>query len=669
MSTTETDITDQSITDEDFSGIDESLHATVCEIYAATGHREFAISVAKNAQRQLTQPELALALLLNVIDDAIDAGISQRTQLASGCSIVEILDQLFPSADPWNALDAGHAWCELDTQLAKLTDLPQLPPAVYKHTRFAVRMAQYAYAATGDSDFAVNLAEACQTKATKSWKPALWSVIRAAATAGADLDTRIRCSNLRELLRFLDPDKDIDAEWSVEAKKAANEARRGEIARALDAEFDDEFVAFFGRYLHWFDDKDATQLLAPVGDILTYANNECFDMDDVATALKRHVGIPGPIVDEAREELARRERAEERKEMLREIKGHYRDGQFAEFHASHTTLSSAAEGKSSVPPAIWGSGTEVICPEGESTIIESGPGVGKTTIAGLLVRGMLFGGEVLGYPVRKLSDGQRILYLAMDRPQQIIRSLLRQFTPQQIEESEQLIIRQGPLPADAAENDHLLKDLADYYYADVLILDSVKDAALGLSEDRAAAIYQRGRQRLLQSGCQLLELHHLTKGGDAYGSIWLNAGVGSVIRLKGAAGGPTATLTQQKSPARMIDPIHIVHDRANGEMAVAPKRAADTVGCDAGETGETAAGATEPTTAGLPDWIAGQGREGVTSAQAADWLYGSSGRNDKVRAARALNALCGADGPLRYVEGSRGGDVKTPARWVGRSDD
>lgn len=665
MSTADTDIPDQSIADEDLAGIDESLHATVCEIYAATGHREFAITVAKNAERQLAKPELRFALLLNVVDAAIDAGISQRTQLATGGSIVELLDQLFPSADPWNELDAGHAWYELDTQLAKLADLPQLGRSFYEKPRFAVRLGQYTYAATGNSEFAARLAAAVEM-ATKGKKPALWQVIESAIAAGADLDTRMRCSNLRELLRYLNPDKDVDAEWSAEAKKVANAARRAEIVRALDAEFDDEFAAFLGRYLPWFDDKDATQLPATVGSVLTHANNECFDMDDVADALKRHVGIPGPIVDEAREELARRERAEERKEMLREIKGHYRDGQFAEFHTSGTTLSSAAEGKSSVPPAIWGSGTEVICPEGESTIIESGPGVGKTTIAGLLVRGMLFGGEVLGYPVRKLSDGQRILYLAMDRPQQIIRSLLRQFTPQQIEESEQLIIRQGTLPADAAENDHLLKDLADYYYADVLILDSVKDAALGLSEDRAAAIYQRGRQRLLQSGCQLLELHHLTKGGDAYGSIWLNAGVGSVVRLKGAAGGPTATLTQQKSPARMIDPIHIVHDRANGEMAVAPKRAADMGGCD---VGESAAGATEPSTAGLPDWIAGQGREGVTSAQAADWLYGSSGRNDKVRAQRALNALCGDDGPLRYVEGSRGGDVKTPARWVGRSDD
>lgn len=659
------DITDQPITDEDLAGIDESLHATVCEIYAATGHRDFAISVAKNAERQLTEPQLRFALLLNVVDAAIDAGISQRTQLATGGSIVELLDQLFPSANPWYALDAGQAWYELDTQLAKLADLPQLGRSFYKKPRFAVRLGQYTYAATGNSDFAARLAAAVEM-ATKGKKPALWQVIESAIAAGADLDTRIRCGNLRELLRYLNPDKDIDAEWSRGVDKLANEKRRSEIARALAEEFDDEFATFFGRYLHWFDDKDATQLLGTVGSVLTYAGKECFDMGDVADALKRHVGIPEQIVDEARGKWASDKRAEERKEMLREMSANYQKGQFATFSHGTTSLSFAAQGNSSVPPAIWGSGMKVLWPEGESTIIESGPGVGKTTIAGLLVRGMLFGGEVLGYPVRKLPDGQRILYLAMDRPQQIIRSLLRQFTPKQIEESEQLIIRQGPLPADAAENDHLLDDLADYYRADVLILDSVKDAALGLSEDRAAAIYQRGRQRLLQSGRQLVELHHLTKGGDAYGSIWLNAGVGSVVRLKGAPGGPTATLTQQKSPARMIDPIQVVHDRANGEMAAAPKQAADTGG---GDAGETAAEAPESTTTGLPDWITGQGQEGVTAARAAEWLYGSDGRNHRERAQRALNALCGDDGPLRYVEGSRGGDVKTPARWVAKCND
>lgn len=667
MDTLETDITNHPITDEDLAGIDEQLHGTVRDLYAASGHREFAITVARNAERRRTHPELQLALLLNAVDSAIDSGQRPDTQVASGRSLVEMLAQLFP-AEP-GTQEAAHVWHELDTQLAKLAGLPQLPRDFYSQVRAAVRIGQYAYAATESSDFAVAMAGAFETKVTKGRKPSLWPVIQSAIAAGADLDTRIRCSDLRGLLRFLDPDKDIDVDWSKSADEIAITARHAEIARALAAEYDDDdkdFSPFFSRRLNWFDNKDDPQLLGKVCNFLDGADEECLAMDDVATALKRHVGIPDPIVDEAFDKLANRKKEEERRKVLQRIRGHYdTDGQYRILGTSVIPMSLAAAGNTSVPPAIWGEGMDVLWTEDESLIIEASYGVGKTTLAGLLLRGKFCGGEVLGYPVRKLPDGQRILYLALDRPEQIVRSMLRQFTQQQLDElGNRLSIWRGPLPGDAAENDHLLTDLADMHEADVIFVDSVKDAALGLSEDRAAAIYQRGRQRLLQSGRQLVELHHLTKGGDTYGSIWLNAGVGSVVRLKGAAGGPTATLTHLKSPARRVDPIEIIHDRANGGMTVAAKQAAERGGCDAGEST-----ADEPTAAGLPEWVAGHGPEGVTGSQAADWLYRSNGRNDKVRAQRALNALCGEGGPLRHVGGSRGGDIKTPARWVARCHD
>ena len=78
-------------------------------------------------------------------------------------------------------------------------------------------------------------------------------------------------------------------------------------------------------------------------------------------------------------------------------------------------------------PALWGEGDRVLWAEGEALMVCGGPGVGKTTITGQLVRALLAGGDVLGLPVARR---RRVLYLAMDRPRQIARSLRRQFGPE-----------------------------------------------------------------------------------------------------------------------------------------------------------------------------------------------------------------------------------------------
>ncbi|UGU08154.1 AAA family ATPase [Mycobacterium intracellulare subsp. intracellulare] len=556
---------------------------------------------------------------------------------------------------------------------------------------FLHQTAKYVYSTTGSKEFAILLCKKIHAKrqgeVSSSW--GFRDIINSALDHGVDRDLMVtKTQTLAQVLQlaFRDHCNDVDAQWTRIEEERAKEASNAKILHALEAEYDDEFAEFFYRRLHHFedradDDRLVGQLYFPsrpgitnedLGFLLE-ADRECFDMDDVASALKKHVGLPVAVVDKAYEKFERGKLDKKRNEKLRNIRSHYEsDAHYRSLagvdgRAAVIPISWAAAGNTSAPPAIWGKGHDVLWAEDESLIFESSYGVGKTTAAGRLVRGLLYGEELLGQPVRQLADNQRILYLALDRPEQIVRSMLRQFTQAEFDAlGARLSIWRGPLPFDAAENDHLLTDLADMHEADVIFIDSVKDAALGLSEDRAAAIYQRGRQRLLQSGRQLCELHHLTKGGDAYGSIWLNAGVGSVVRLKGAAGGPTATLTHLKSPARRLDPIQIIHDRPNGGMTAAPKQETTRFGDDAGESD---ADMPEPSPAELPNWVAEQGPEGITATDAANWLYGSSGRNDKVRAQRALNALCGDDGPLRYVEGSRGGDVKTPARWVGRSDD
>lgn len=165
-------------------------------------------------------------------------------------------------------------------------------------------------------------------------------------------------------------------------------------------------------------------------------------------------------------------------------------------------------------PAVWGRGTQVLWSKGEALMIAGGHGLGKTSLAGLLLKGLVgLQPDVLGLPI--YDFGWHILYLAMDRPAQIARSLGRQFGPEHRSAlKERVTFWKGPPPRDLAANPALLAQMATYYGAGAVIVDSLKDAAVRLSEDAVGAQWNRARQHLLTQGCQLLELHHSTKRGS-----------------------------------------------------------------------------------------------------------------------------------------------------------
>jgi hypothetical protein len=70
-----------------------------------------------------------------------------------------------------------------------------------------------------------------------------------------------------------------------------------------------------------------------------------------------------------------------------------------------------------------------------------------------------------------------------------------------------LRIWQGPPPADLARYPVMLGDLAALADADTVVIDSLKDAALKLSDDESGSGWNRARQR----GAELIELHHPRK--------------------------------------------------------------------------------------------------------------------------------------------------------------
>lgn len=229
-------------------------------------------------------------------------------------------------------------------------------------------------------------------------------------------------------------------------------------------------------------------------------------------------------------------------------------------------------------PAVWGEGDHVLWAEGEALMIAGSAGLGKTTLTGQLVRARLGLQEsVLGLPVARGAG--KVLYLAMDRPRQIARSLRRHFTLEDREVvSENMVIWQGPPIEDMASNDRLLVEMCQMHGADTVIVDSIKDAAIGLTNDEVGAGWNRSVQNAIRAGVEVLEMHHLvkknsdgnapTKLADVYGSTWLTAGVGSVILLHGVAGNPEVNLLHLKQPAEVVGPWKVQHDHKAGTSSV-----------------------------------------------------------------------------------------------------
>lgn len=223
---------------------------------------------------------------------------------------------------------------------------------------------------------------------------------------------------------------------------------------------------------------------------------------------------------------------------------------------------------------VWGEGPACLWATGEACTLVGGQGVGKTTLAAQLVHARLgLSDAVLGLPVAPAA--RRVLYLAMDRPRQIARAMRRTFAE---DRPDGLVVWPGPPLADLAKHPETLLLLAEVAEADTVVVDSIKDAAVGLSDDEVGAGYNRARQRLLTAGVELLELHHTIKrtagGGkpreleDVYGSVWITAGAGSVLLLDGKPGDAVVRLHHLKQPADEVGPLQVLHDHDRGLSSI-----------------------------------------------------------------------------------------------------
>lgn len=301
--------------------------------------------------------------------------------------------------------------------------------------------------------------------------------------------------------------------------------------------------------------------------------------------------------------------------------------------------------------AICGDGHAVVWPVGEPFMVVGSPGVGKSTVTEqlMLARSAVWAPTWLGYTVRPTKPGRTALYLAMDRPPQIARSLRRMVTEDQRGLlNERLEVWRGPLPPEVRiERDprSLLVWIEETFpRSEDVYADSLKDMGCKLSSDEGGTALNTAIQIVVQSGRQWVSVHHDRKAeagtktkraaqlDDVYGSVWLTAGHGSVMLLWGDPGDTAVELRHLKPPDEPVGPLSITHDHTTGRSTVIT----DTEGS-------------------IISALVAAGQGGATVAQIALAALHSNNRAAQERVRRDLKKLEDEGAAKKVGEGGRGG--------------
>jgi hypothetical protein len=308
-------------------------------------------------------------------------------------------------------------------------------------------------------------------------------------------------------------------------------------------------------------------------------------------------------------------------------------------------------------PPIWGRGSEIIWPEGEPFMLAGNQGVGKSTLAQQLVlaRMGVRPSEFLGYPVRPVRRGYKVLYLAMDRPRQIARSFRRMVTEKDRNLlNRRLVVWRGPLShLNVAKDPFALAQWIDESHPKVcdVVVDSLKDLAVGLNSDDVGAAVNSALQELVATNRDVLVLHHNRKGqvgnknpnklDDVYGSNWLTAGCGSVAFISGDPGSPAVEFRHLKQPADIVGPLDILHEHSRG-ISRASDAKLDVLGA-----------------------VSAKGKDGASLSEIALTVYHANGKAEQARARRRLDKLV-AEGVVQHEQGAaggKGGGATKRGRW------
>jgi hypothetical protein len=239
-----------------------------------------------------------------------------------------------------------------------------------------------------------------------------------------------------------------------------------------------------------------------------------------------------------------------------------------------------AEGPDPSATCLWGvpaQGGVMAWAEKQGTIIAGPPGTGKSTIAlqVILRRVGLLGGDVLGLPVRMVDEP--LVYLALDRADQIRQSLRRMIpqNPDPEAAARLQLIDTFPMGVDLRQEATFISWLRDKG-ATCVVIDSAKDLGYDLNDSAEGQAFNFLVQATLRAGIQILITHHSRKTprgdrkpltlNDLHGSQWVAAGAGSVLMLDGEAGPSPKRLFHVKPLAVPMAPLQIELNTTTGEV-------------------------------------------------------------------------------------------------------
>jgi replicative DNA helicase len=290
--------------------------------------------------------------------------------------------------------------------------------------------------------------------------------------------------------------------------------------------------------------------------------------------------------------------------------------------------------------SVWGDGHRCIWAEGEPLLVCGPDGVGKTSLGQQLAfhRCGILDGQFLGLSVKPAG---RVLYLACDRPTQALRSFRRMVSEADRELlNERLTIWRGPLPFNLASEPRGLVELAHFFEADTIIVDSLKDVASDLSKEESGLGIGAAFQNAVAEGIEVAAMHHQRKQqtgaskprhlSDVYGSRWITASAGSVVMLWGEAGDLVVDFDHLKQPDEPVGPFKIIHDHVYGVTSLAES---------------------------VDAWSIIKGAwNGLTAAAVATEMFGSAAptRNEVEKARRQLKRLT-REGQIQKRDGTKGG--------------
>ncbi|MEN5075872.1 AAA family ATPase [Isoptericola cucumis] len=234
--------------------------------------------------------------------------------------------------------------------------------------------------------------------------------------------------------------------------------------------------------------------------------------------------------------------------------------------------------------ALWGDERHAFVRAGMPTQIAAHDGIGKSTLAvryELTRLGWSGTDELLGMPVVPLDPGECVLYLAMDKPGQLIDAIARGFTSEfPKDQDDRLVIYEGMPPAPLWTSAGLawLEEKVERHRVRDVVFDLVKDM-INTNDPEQVVGYNRIMGRF-GSRCNLLSLLHPVKPAGQHidvlprlsniaGQGGVYQGHGSVIFLtKSAEDSTIAKVTQVKasSPGGPVDPFFMIVDREDGTV-------------------------------------------------------------------------------------------------------